>query len=209
MFAISSINTLLLRVLALGGIVAVSGCATSPPQRMDSVCHIFDEKYSWYKAAKKAEKNWGVPVSVMMSFIHQESRYHAKAKPPRKKILWVIPGPRVSSAYGYPQAKKETWRWYQRDTGNSWSNRSNFDDAIDFIGWYNDQSHRRNHIAKNDAYNLYLAYHEGHGGFARRTYDKKAWLKPVASKVAAKASRYATQLAQCREKLDKRRWWHF
>ena len=43
------------------------------------------------------------------------------------------------------------------------ADRDDFNDAIDFIGWYNDQSSRRSKISKSDAYNLYLAYHEGQG----------------------------------------------
>ena len=45
--------------------------------------------------------------------------------------------------------------------------------------WYNDQSHRRNHIFKTDAHHLYLAYHEGHGGYARGSYRGKSGLKGV------------------------------
>ena len=45
-------------------------------------------------------------------------------------------------------------------------------DALDFIGWYNDTSHRRLGLSKGDAYSLYLAYYSGHGGYARGTWKK-------------------------------------
>ena len=141
----------------------------------------------------------------MMAIIHQESRFQARAKPPRKKILWVIPGRRPASAYGYSQATNETWDGYKKSTGSWGADRNKFDDAIDFVGWYNNQSYRKNNVQKTDAYNLYLAYHEGQGGFSKQSYAKKVWLKTVAKKVSVKSGQYATQLKTCEKKL--RRGW--
>lgn len=183
----------------------LSACTTSPPSRTDNICEVFREKDGWYDDAADSRKEWGSPISVMMAIMHQESRFVAKAKPPRRKILGFIPGTRPSSAYGYSQAKKTTWSEYKRSAGRYGADRDDFEDAIDFIGWYNEQSNRRSGIAKNDAYGLYLAYHEGHGGFNRGTYHKKSWLKAVAEKVRGKAARYRSQLLQCEEELKKSR----
>jgi hypothetical protein len=139
----------------------------------------------------------------MMAIMHQESRFRAKAKPPRTKILWIIPGPRKSDAYGYPQAKDSTWSWYKKSSGNRGADRDKFGDAIDFIGWYNAQTHKKNGVRLNDAYSLYLAYHEGHGGFSRKSYNKKGWLKGVANKVASRANTYSQQLSGCEKRLKK------
>jgi hypothetical protein len=144
-----------------------------------------------------------------MSIIYQESQFHSKIKPARTKILWIFPGPRPSSAYGYSQAKKEAWKDYRRDTGHSGADRDDFDDAIDFIGWYNAQSRQRNGIASNDAYNLYLAYHEGQGGFEQRTYKSNKQLIAIAKSVSARASRYDKQLNGCRKELERHWWWPF
>lgn len=190
-------------------VLLFSACASSPPKHTDNICHIFDEKNGWYKKAKKATKRWGVPIAVNMSFIYQESRFHAKAKPPRTRILWIFPGPRKSNAYGYSQAKKDTWRWYQKESGNGWADRDDFADAIDFVSWYNHTSSSRLKIAKSDAYSLYLAYHEGHGGYARQTWKKKGWLKNVAGKVSARAKRYQQQLDKCEDRLNSSWWWPF
>jgi len=62
--------------------------------------------------------------------------------------LWIIPWGRVSSAYGYSQAKTPTWDDYERETGNSWASRDSFADAIDFMGWFIDKSHRVNGVSK-------------------------------------------------------------
>jgi hypothetical protein len=126
-----------------------------------------------------------------------------KAKPPRQKLLWFIPWFRPSSAYGYAQALDETWEWYIKKTGNWGADRYDFGDVSDFIGWYGDISYQKLGISKWDAYNQYLAYHEGHGGFKRKTYLKKPWLIKVARKVEANADRYSKQLSGCRSELDK------
>lgn len=193
---------LVLVVLALGA------CATSPPKQKDNICSIFDEKRGWYKDAKKAQKRWGVPIPVNMAIMHQESRFVATAKPPRRKILGFIPGPRKSSAYGYSQAKSDTWSWYKKSVNRGGADRNDFDDAIDFIAWYNQISSKRLGMAKNNAYALYLAYHEGQGGYERGTYKKKPWLIAVAKKVSQRSNQYTAQLVKCEDRLNSS-WWPF
>lgn len=188
--------------------MTVSACTTSPPKNQENLCEIFREKDDWYEEAASARKNWQSPISTMMAIMHQESRFRQKAKPPRGRILWIFPGPRASDAYGYSQAKDATWKWYIKSSGNYGADRDDFADAIDFIGWYNNMSYRRSAIKPSDTYHLYLAYHEGHGGFNRRTFKNKAWLKKVATKVSARSRRYAAQLASCEAEL-KRPWWQF
>ncbi len=188
-------------------IAALAGCTTSPPSNVDDVCAIFEEKSGWYEDAKSARARWGVPISVMMAVMHQESTFEATAKPPRKMIWGFIPGPRPSDSYGYSQALEDTWRRYERASGNYGADRDEFADAIDFIGWYNDLSYRTNGIPKDDAFRLYLAYHEGHGGYSRKTYRSKQWLIDVARKVERRAQRYNTQLQGCVQDLEAKSWW--
>jgi len=186
-----------------------AGCTSMPPAKPDNVCAIFDDKPKWYKAAHKAEKRWGSSIPTMMSIMYQESQFKHNARPARTKILWVFPGPRPSDAYGYPQAKDDVWNEYQANSGNGWSRRDNFKDAIDFIGWYNKQSHIRSKIQLSDSYGLYLAYHEGHGGFNRGSYRKKPWLMSTAQKVAERATNYNQQLQGCEKRFQGSWWWPF
>lgn len=188
-------------------IAGISACTTAPPKNQDNLCEIFREKSGWYSDAANARDNWQSPIPVMMAIMHQESRFVAKAKPPRTKLFGLIPWFRSSSAYGYSQAKSSTWDWYQTSSGNYGADRDDFDDAIDFIGWYNHTSVQRSKIKPSDTYHLYLAYHEGHGGFNRRTFNGKPWLKKVAKKVSARSNRYRSQLLSCEEEL-KKPWWH-
>ncbi len=193
-------------VTAVVIIALLVACVTSPPEQVDNVCDIFREKSGWYDDAKESRARWGVPVSVAMAFMHQESRFVARAKPPRKKLWGIIPGPRPSDAYGYSQAKDSTWEWYQRSTGNYGADRDNFGDAIDFVGWYNSVSNKELGIDKQDAFRLYLAYHEGHGGYRKQSYRSKDWLVDVARKVDRQAKRYDGQLLECSQELEPRGW---
>jgi hypothetical protein len=192
--------------LALAGAALMLACSSSPPQNIRNSCDIFEEKDDWYADANASYEKWGVPVHVQLAIIYQESRFVHDAKPPRQKLLWVIPWTRPSSAYGYGQIKDSTWDWYLKSTDRSWADRDDFDDVTDFIGWYGNYSHRTLGISKWDAYNQYLAYHEGHGGYKRKTYKKKAWLMKVARKVDDRAKAYHTQLKQCEDSLDKGGW---
>lgn len=185
---------------------ALGGCTASPPKDVNNLCAIFKDKDGWYDAAAEARDEWGSPIPVMMAIMYQESRFQAKAKPPRKKILGFIPGPRPSSSYGYSQAKKTTWQGYERSAGRYGADRDDFGDAVDFVGWYNQQSNQRCGISRSDTYHLYLAYHEGHGGYNRRSYKKKPWLQDVARKVERQANTYRQQLKKCEDDLKDDGW---
>lgn len=178
-----------------------SACSSSPPRDTNNICAIFREKDDWYDDAADASEAWGSPIPVMMAIMHQESRFQSDARPPRRKLLGFIPWTRPSSAYGYPQAKDGTWKDYKREAGSFGADRDDFSDAIDFIGWYNFKSTKRSGISPHDTYGLYLAYHEGHGGYNRSTYRNKPWLMEVARKVESRAGSYSVQLSGCEEEL--------
>jgi hypothetical protein len=163
---------------------------------------VFEEKPRWYRHAQAAEAAWGVPVHVSMAFVHRESSYVSDARPPRGRLLWVIPWRRPSSAYGYAQATREAWEDYRRATGQRFADRDSFADAMDFIGWYNHRSARQLGIPTDDPYRLYLAYHEGPTGYRRGTWRAKPAVQGYASKVDRRAARYQTQLDGCRDDLD-------
>jgi len=69
----------------------VKGCASQPPARQDNLCSIFQEHPKWFKAAAKSERRWGVPIAVQMAFVQRESSFDSRARPPRKKLLGVVP----------------------------------------------------------------------------------------------------------------------
>lgn len=188
--------------------VLLSGCSTSPPDHIENICSMFRQYPEWYWTARDIRKNQKLPISVLMAIIYQESRFRSDAAPPRERLLWIIPWKRPTTAYGYSQALDGTWKRYQQDTGNKHARRSAFDDAADFIGWFANRAHQRAGIAKTNAYALYLAYHEGIGGYQQRTYIKKRWLIHVAWKVQRRANTYRAQLLRCEKSLPQKPWWH-
>ncbi len=183
-------------------IALLSSCATPPPKNPENLCEIFREHRNWYFAAKDARERWGVPIHVPMSMMYQESSFRHDALPPRDYLLGFIPWGRVSSAYGYSQAKTGTWDDYVRETDNSGADRDDFDDAIDFMGWFIYKTQKINGISKWDTYSQYLNYHEGWGGFKRKTYKRKGWLVKVSRKVDNRALRYSSQLKSCEADLN-------
>lgn len=187
-------------------VTVLTSCVSPPPSDINNICNIFKQYPRWYADAKDVERRWKVPVSVQMAIIHQESKFDARAQPPRTKLLWIIPWKRPSTAYGYTQALRSTWKQYKQSNGSLLSSRGDFTDGVDFIGWYANQAAVKAGISRSDAYSLYLAYHEGIGGYQRKTYLKKSWLIPVARKVKAKSQIYAMQLNSCQGALKSRSW---
>lgn len=191
-------------LIVIFGCVVLSGCATVPKvTNVGDACAIFSDQSGWYDQTLATQKKWGVPIHVQLAIIHQESQFKHDAQPPRMRLFWFIPGPRPSSAFGYAQALDGTWEQYKKHTGVWFASRDNFGDAVDFIGWYVDQSYKRCGIAKWDARLQYLAYHEGQGGYNKKSYLKKPWLIKVAQKVERNAALYREQLAQCHKNDSK------
>jgi hypothetical protein len=188
-------------LLTLVGI-SLSGCASYTPKNVSNLCGIFNGNIDWYEAAVESHEKWGTPINIMMAIMHQESKFQGDVRPERDWFLGFIPLPRRSSAYGFAQAQDPVWGDYIKSTGNSGADRDDFEDAIDFVGWYTDTSAKRLKISKWATKEQYLAYHEGWGGYSRKTYNKKPWLLKVATKVANQAWTYSKQLKSCQEDLD-------
>ncbi|HEY5624553.1 MAG TPA: hypothetical protein VIV14_12400 [Gammaproteobacteria bacterium] len=188
------------------GFLATSGCSTAPPHSQQNLCAIFDQYPEWYDAAKDSEQRWGTPAHILMSFVRHESAFVEDAKPPRNWFLFV-PLPRGSSAEGYAQAQDPAWDEYQEENGGLFKSRSDMQDALDFIGWYNHKSSSALGISKWDPKNLYLAYHEGRTGYSRGSFNGKPSVVRVAERVDWQAREYGAQLRQCEERFQCRRWY--
>ncbi|MHA3915795.1 transglycosylase SLT domain-containing protein [Halovulum sp. GXIMD14793] len=178
-------------------LTACAGGSEGPPSDITNACAIKQQRPSWFKAMYASQRRWGVPVHVQLATLYQESSFRPDARTPRKYFMGFIPNGRVSSAFGYAQAIDGTWDWYKRDTGRRSARRDRFPDATDFMGWYMNQTKDRNGIELHDAYNQYLAYHEGHTGYARGSYNAKSWLTRTARKVDQRAQDYELQLLFC------------
>ena len=192
------------RLLKLVSILFIFVIACTSNQQINTAdsCIIFDQKKNWYKATKKSYEKWETPIALQLAIINQESSFNQFAKPERKKFLGIFPGSRPSTAFGYAQVTNPTWEWYKTKTGNNNASRANFSDVTDFIGWYTTQSKNIIGISKKDFYNQYLAYHEGQGGWKKKSYLKKKWLIEVAKNVERNAKMYNNQLKDCENSLN-------
>ena len=175
------------------------GCSSIPKNVSDG-CSIFNERYLWYKHAKKTEKKWGTPIYLQLAIIKMESSFDWLAKPPRQKLFKIVPYKRLSSSFGYSQAVKGTWKQYKEETGNKYATRARFKDSVDFIGWYTSKTEKILKISKEDAFKQYIAYHEGWGNYKNYKNNKK--VINLANRVEKQANIYKKQLSDCKNSLS-------
>lgn len=188
----------LLSIVSVWLLTNVYGCMSlRPPTNTADLCKIFAEKKFWYRHAVDTEQRWNIDKTLLMAVIKQESSFVHDAEPPRKRILFVIPWKRSSSAYGYAQALNETWGDYQTRNNKPNASRTNFKDAIDFVGWYLDMAARETGLERDDARNLYVTYHEGIAGFQSKQWQSKQITLVAATKVQKTMLQYGQQLAVC------------
>ncbi len=193
-------------LFAFALVFLVSGCVTPTPRRQGNICAVFDQQPDWYDYARASEKRWGTPVHVLMAFVKKESSFQSHARPPMRWFLFIPLG-RASTALGYAQPLSQTWKDYRAERGNLLSSRSHMKDALDFVGWYNAKTRRELGISLYDAHRLYLAYHEGRGGYRRGTWKKKPKVRRAAQRVAETARRYKAQIARCESRFQCDSWY--
>ena len=179
--------------------VFINACSSIPSNTSNS-CSIFDERYLWYKHAKKSEKKWGTPVYLQLAIIKMESGFDWLAKPPRQKLFKIVPYKRLSSSFGYSQAVKGTWKQYKTETGNKFATRTRFKDSVDFIGWYTTKTEKILKVSKQDAFKQYIAYHEGWGNYKNYKSNKK--VINLAKRVEKQSNIYKKQLSDCKNTLS-------
>ena len=190
---ILKINSLLILIFL------ISACSSIPNNTSNS-CSIFEERYLWYKHAKRSEQKWGTPVYLQLAIIKMESGFDWRAKPPRQKLFKIVPYKRPSSSFGYSQAVKGTWKQYKTETGNNFATRTRFKDSVDFIGWYTNKTEKILKVSKQDAFKQYVAYHEGWGNYKNYKNNKK--VVNLAKRVEKQASIYKKQLSDCENSLS-------
>ena len=183
--------------------VFINACSSIPSNTSNS-CSIFDERYLWYKHAKKSEKKWGTPVYLQLAIIKMESGFDWLAKPPRQKLFKIVPYKRPSSSFGYSQAVKGTWKQYKTETGNKFATRTRFKDSVDFIGWYTTKTEKILKVSKTNAFKQYIAYHEGWGNY--KNYKNNNKVINLAKRVEKQSNIYKKQLSDCKNSLSKNKY---
>jgi hypothetical protein len=186
----------------------LAGCGTAPPAHQDNICSIFEEYPAWYWDAKNTQSRWGIPISTQMAIIKQESHFVQDARPPLETANGLITWEHPTSAYGYSQALNGTWDQYVKETHLTEAKRNDFAYATDFIGWYSHQAQQQANISPENAYALYLAYHEGIKGYQEKSYKDKHWLIDVSRRVQLTKLQYANQLRYCENDIPKPSAWN-
>lgn len=178
-----------------GSAYGVIGGSEARPStaEINDACLLLRTRPHWRAALARTYQRYGVPAHLVLAFIQRESGFNAEARP-AKKQLPGLPAFHPSDAYGYAQAKRETWEWYQQKTGHHHAQRNRFADAADFIGWYVQTNQARSKLSKWDIEQQYLAYHEGMGGYEAGSYRSKPWLMEVARETADQGRRYHSQM---------------
>jgi len=183
-------------------LLALAGCGSTPPASINDLCAVFDQRSGfftdWYADARRAERRYGIPVPVLMATMRVESGFDGDARPPRRKLLGIVPWKRQSSAYGYSQALDGTWDQYRRETGRKMARRGDFSDSVDFVGWYYAKTVQKYGVPRNDAYTLYMSYRYGWTGFSRGRWRTDSGARRTAAKTSKMADTYAFQLRNCR-----------
>lgn len=184
--------------------------APDPPVNPDDLCDIFREHTAWYDYAYASQERWGTPIATQMAFVYYESSFRSHARPPRTQLWGVIPWSRPTTAYGYAQALDPAWREYLEANGDGlFTVRTDMEYALDFVGWYNHLTHRQLGIPYHSPRRLYLAYHEGRAGYARKTFARKPAVTALAVRVRNRAFRYDNQLKTCEQEFQCWRWYQF
>lgn len=181
-------------------LIFLVGCSSLPIESKDTsyphdACKMLHENNDWLMSSYSSFEKWGVPISVQLAFIKYESSFKYNARPIKKRGLFS--DTYHSTAYGYSQALNGTWEEYKQKTKNHNADRTSFKDSTDFIGWYLNGVSNQIHVKTNDIYNLYLAYHEGVGGWKNKSYKKKKWLLIRSKKLEKQAFKYSSQIKKC------------
>ena len=63
----------------------------SAPRNLDDACSVIHQRPSYLKAMQANQRKWGVPISVQMAVLYQESKFIGNARTPHQYALGVIP----------------------------------------------------------------------------------------------------------------------
>jgi len=82
--------------------------------------------------------------------------------------------------------------------------RQRFKDSVDLIGWYTTKTEKILKISKKNAFQQYIAYHEGWGNY--KNYKQNQKVISLAKKVENQSNKYKSQLEECKKSLTTRKY---
>ncbi|MFI3256434.1 MAG: hypothetical protein R3Y52_03215 [Psittacicella sp.] len=187
-------------ILPVGASFILAGCSffNSQPTTTSyptDACLMLRQNPQWLTDTLDVYYRWGVPVSIQLATIYQESHFRYNARPVKKNKWWQFGTHYQSTSVGFTQALNGTWGAYEKATHNEWQTRESFKDATNFIGWYYNRSNKLLGISLNYAYALYLSYYQGYSGYANHLHNPAG--TKLATNVQNWANRYHYELEQC------------
>ncbi len=175
-----------MRAGLFSALAIVAACSGAPShgqadEALPEICQVLDEPGRAAAVAAAADK-WGVPESLLLATMRQESHFKADKRHAS-----------TAGAYGYPQAVLGTWNHYRKETEQPSASRNSFADSMDFIAWYHSATREQTGRPYSDTIGYYLAYSRGWAAKGQAS----AAAKRNAAKVAAFAEDYEADLKAC------------
>ncbi|UTC24965.1 hypothetical protein MMH89_02230 [Candidatus Comchoanobacter bicostacola] len=185
-------------LFTLCSVLILSGCSDRQFQANvyeNDICRVIHANPGWAEKLKQVQKRYGIEPNVVLSVISHESSFRSHARAQRSYFWGVIPYRRESS-FGYGQVKDETWQWYLSKNPGYFRSRTSFRDTSVFIGWYYQQYLKKAPESRVSAYDFYIAYRNGLGGYEDESVMDE-WMIGKCSSVQELSDRYRTMLLEC------------
>ncbi len=152
------------------------------------VCGLLARNPGWRADLSAAQTTWRVTPGTVLAVLDQESRFNPSARGAGADGLNPVRN------FGYAQANLRTWNWFLRETGKASGSRTDFGLSADFVGWHFATMERRIGASRENITAHYLAYKMGEGGYKK---GAPASARAIASRIAARARGFDSQLASC------------
>lgn len=168
-------------------VLMLSGCFGSSTKPALLICEELDDNEEWVEPAVLAQQKYGTPISLSL-------------------VLLELPLSDLDKKHVRPRSAD--WDEY-RIRSERWDASPQVPaDAVDFIGWFTQQSVKRNNIAWQDAGEHYLALRLGHGGYHRFEADKYPELAQQTKGVELRAQRWSNELQACKGQWQGESWFN-
>ena len=182
----ASVGVLVVSLMGLTGCFGGFGKSAVKEQPQQNICEVLQREKAWIQPALTTEQRYGTPLSLTLALLEtpltELDKKHVK--------------PRAADWDEY-RIRSERWD----------ASPNNVDDATDFIGWFTQESVKRNNIPLNDVSAHYIALRVGHGSYHRLQPDKYPSLLQQAEQIELKAEQWQSELALCRGHWQKESWY--
>ncbi|MCP4588775.1 hypothetical protein [Pseudoalteromonas sp.] len=174
-----------LPLLAL--VMGLSGCFGSEVRQQLNICEELDNYDEWIEATVSTQLKYGTPISLSLALLE-------------------LPLSDLDKKHVRPRAAD--WDEYRIRSERWGASPHEAEDAVDFIGWFTQQSGTRNSISWDDVSAHYLALRLGHGDYQRFDKSKFPELNQQAQQVELRAQRWQRELTACKQQWQNESWYN-